>query len=513
MKYRSTLASGRAAAQPGAPDNGDGGQRSARLAAGLAAALTVLSGCSGDARPLTEAVEVEQLGLQSLQIRPPPRSVEPAFSISTGQQIQLALLGGSGEDAQTVDASDRRWTSSDPAVASVDSDGRLTGNTSGAVQIGVSIGGIRAEDFEVTVSAAPLAAVDEILGDAELSPCLPTSYVAVGSYQDGSRRLLNEVDWSLDGESDALLTPDSAGEVQVVARQSGTLTLQATVPGVAPLASTLTADSSLAEIAIEPDTLAVSVGSTLDLVAIGRYAQSASSATTGDSTAGDTAADGTTTDGTTTEDTTGGDGTVEDGTVEEDITDYVDWRVTAGSDAVAVGNASAEDKGQLTGIAAGTATVSAGCGTVAETERDVIVSDNGNGADSDEVVFEQGSRLLLAVGERRTLRVSSGTEFDADNVINDVTFVTNDDSGVVALTNGTANDAPGGLPATGSGLVIGVGTEGASVTGTLNGAGTNLPADDATPINSVVIGRLPGTTTVDAIVAGVRRASITIQVR
>ena len=350
------------------------------LVAALLALLVVLHGCSGDSRPLTEAVEVEELGIESLQIRPPERSIEtsPGFSVGVGQQVQFTLVPNGGEGDVELPNRDRNWTVSDSAIASISSGGLLEGLSAGTTQINVGIGGIAAESYEVTVSAASLSVLDEVIGEAELEPCLADSYFAAGTFEDGTRRLLPDVSWSLGTPVDAELIAQDDGGVRVSAREPGALTLRATVADAAPFDETVTVLGTLASIAIEPDTdpLNVEVDASLELIARGQYAR--------------------------------GEG---DDTSAADITDNVDWSITTGEESATVGNESASDKGLLSGRAVGSATVQVACGVaVTAASRAVSVSEastDGTGANG--LVFDGPNPLILSVGDSTRLSVSTGT--------------------------------------------------------------------------------------------------------
>lgn len=350
---------------------------------------SLVAACSGDARPFEEAVEVRELGLESLVIEPPANLVVepsgsgvPPLTLSPGERVDFGLSGsGAGGVAVELSGEDRDWRVADPAVATIDEDGRLLARADGMTTVSVRIGDVVSAPFELRVSTATLEAIDgidrsdDIDGMTPLDPCAGVDYGAIGLYDDGSRRRLIDPEWRAVGPG-ARLLPLEGGGVRLVATTPGSVTLSVLAGGLR-LDSDIEVADTLREITIGPATLAASVGGTQELGATGRYVDA-----------------GTDTDS---------------GARERVITDAVTWSVESGDDAIAI-----DASGVVSALAAGTATVRAACGEVFASETYSVSAASGAGELSFE--NEENGRLQVVLGGGEVqLRVSTGDEYDRDD--------------------------------------------------------------------------------------------------
>lgn len=348
------------------------------VAGGAFALAALLAGCSGDARPFEEAVEVRELGLVSLSVEPPEDSVLP-LSVNPGDRVDFVLAGSDAAGlAVEVSGEDRDWRVADPAVASIDEDGRLLARADGTTTVSVRIGDVAAPPFDLAVSTAALTsidAIDRVDDGGALAPCLAAEYAVTGLFSDGSRRRLRELEWTTP-TAGVRITPLESGRARLAATRSGTAALVASV-NEARLETDLEVADSLREIDIGPATLATSVGNEQQLVATGRY----------------TDADGT--------------------EREANITDAVEWSVPSGTDFIEIGT-EGEDAGLVSARAAGAATVRAACGEVAAVE-DYLVSAASGGDGGLSFEGEENDRIEVRLGDTVQLRVSTGDEYDSDD--------------------------------------------------------------------------------------------------
>ena len=366
----------------------------------LAAASLV--GCSGDARPLEEAVEVRELGLETLSIRPPEGTLSPLV-VNPGESVPFTLVGGGGGREFEVDGTARRWSVTDPNVASIDEDGQLVARADGRVAVEARIGNVVAPGFDVTVFQASVERIDSIgKGAADagegLDPCVPERFVATGLFTDGSTRQLRSVEWSVQG-SGVVAEGLEDGGVRLYADTPGAVELRATVNQATDAVQVQVADT-LRTLAVGPaGNLVQSVGGTRELTATGTYADAA------------------------------GNGVLR----EIDVTRSVDWAVTSGPDVATVttGDATRGDatRGVVTASRAGTAQIVARCGAVASDPTSFTVSAATEPADSATgLSFEDAINGTLAisisdflarnVGSIR-LRVSTGSPYDVDSDVTD----------------------------------------------------------------------------------------------
>src|SRR5580692_56715 len=170
-------------------------------------------------------------------------AVTPATeSLSVGQTAQLAATGttghGSNHPSTTSDVTDlATWTSSSPAVASVNSTGLVTALTAGTTTITASLNG-----FTGNISAASTVTVGASTGTGTVSgsvssltiipgsqsvavPSETTQFLAIGTTSTGATvNLTNQVAWSTSstqiatiGGSTGLATALTQGTVTVIA--------------------------------------------------------------------------------------------------------------------------------------------------------------------------------------------------------------------------------------------------------------------------------------------------------
>jgi hypothetical protein len=328
-----------------------------------------MASCTGDPQSLEEAVEANLLDLASIRVEPPADIIEPVF-INSNQRLSFTLSGRNAAGAEVeLPASGRRWSVSDPAVASINSDGVLTGRAEGEVDVSVRVSDVIAASYRLTVSNAQLTQIESIGGgETTLERCLPQSYTAVGTFTDGSSRTLSEVEWSVTGQNDARVVNNADGSARLTAQSTGAVTLQASSAGQ-QFDAALTVSDSLQSLSILPASdLQLGVNASLQLAARGSYQNAEENRS-------------------------------------EDITGNIGWAISPGSDVVSVGNTD-EDRGLLRGLATGTATVSAACGNVNE-DRSVEITGSSS-SNSGALAFDQQSPFNITLdGVTRQLTVSA----------------------------------------------------------------------------------------------------------
>jgi len=108
-----------------------------RLLVSIALLASGISACSGDARPFEEAIEASQSGLASLTVTVPTGDLDDLV-LNIGQQYTLRLEGSNiNDEVFNLSTSDRRWSVDNPAIASVDDNGTLTGLSNGSTTVRV----------------------------------------------------------------------------------------------------------------------------------------------------------------------------------------------------------------------------------------------------------------------------------------------------------------------------------------------------------------------------------------
>ena len=348
-----------------------------------ATALVSLAACSGDVQPLIEAVEVSELGIETLSIVAPEGSItDPVLTVNPRDQIAFTLQGtGAGGVEVPVKSDERRWRISDHAVGNISEDGVFTASADGGASITVGIGNVVAREFDVVVNESAVSTIEPIVGPMTLDPCVQSSYSAVAGFVDGSRRLLqtSQVEWS-SSDTGVRVSESDDGRASVSATEPGAITLTATAGSAGQdLAISVSADA-LQSIDIGP-ALVADVGETIQLSATGTYTEDARSTA-------------------------------------RTITDTVDWEVTAGDDFISVSNEAA-DRGLLMARSSGSGEVRARCGSVERRETFEVRSTDSS---DDSLSFDAPDNDILVIplnGGPVQVRVSTGGEYDASDEITD----------------------------------------------------------------------------------------------
>ncbi|MBV7437198.1 Ig-like domain-containing protein [Aeromonas sp. sif2416] len=196
----------------------------------------------------------------------------PPMTLAAGQTGQLAA-NGSYSDGSSVDVTASvSWVSSDPAVATVDASGLVTGVAPGTATITGTLGG-QSATLSVTVSNAVLNSGGLTIATPPLTLAagLTGQLVANGSYSDGSNvNVTTSVSWT-----------SSNPAVASVGLHTGLVT--AVAPGIATITGTLNGETAtllvtVTNAAINPGGLTITVppltlaaGLTGQLVANGSY--------------------------------------------------------------------------------------------------------------------------------------------------------------------------------------------------------------------------------------------------
>ncbi len=356
----------------------------------------LLSACDGDSRPFSEAVEVRAANLTSIEIAPPINSL-PEIILNPGQRLQMGITGVSASGQRiTLESSDRDWRVSDPSVAVIDGSGQLRALADGPVSVFLELGGLVAQAFPVEVDNQTLVSISVISGEASVERCRPEDYFATGIFTDGRPRLLDDVTWSLPAvaNADGRVFNNPDGTATLTALNVSMLSLTATSAAVTQSLAVEVSDT-LRSLVITPNPASVNVGEELDLVATGQYASSAPV-----------------------------EGQPDPSVNQVVITEQVTWDVVSGESAASISNADGS-RGQVSGVAAGTATVNASCGNLFAEPRTITVSASSDSDDSDALTFNVASPFTLPRTQSNgfRLRVSTGTIYDEDNdVSEDVTW-------------------------------------------------------------------------------------------
>lgn len=374
---------------------------------GVVAGLLLLSSCSGDGRPFEEAVEANNLQLNTLTIVQ-PIGLLPDLVVSPGERVSFTLSATNLANVPvSVASGNRRWSVDNPAVARVDDSGNLLALANGVTNVTVSIGSIGSQVFEVEVRDEVLQGIQSIVGrvpetDNFLERCLPQQYQAIGRFVslDGSGtsslRAVPDALWSVANQEMGSVAQPIDGFASVTAVNVDLLEVIATAENIAPLSRSITVEDTLMRIDIAPETAAVTLGNTLPLIALAEYDRGGIVRT------------------------------------DVDITQSVNWFTDEDNDVLSVGN-EVFNRGVVTPIATGNQIVTASCGDLLQ-EKTVIVA--ASDSISENAISIESITLSFATGVQQ-LRLSSGSSFDADDEIDSgTTWRVIDDENIATITEG-----------------------------------------------------------------------------
>ena len=209
---------------------------------------------TGTAPPLEQLV--------AIAIIPP----QPTIEVGASQQFSAIAIY---DDGTTVDMTSQvSWSSSDTAVATLDSSGlATTGATAGSVTITATLGGISGT-ATLTVTSAKLVSIDVTPTEAKIEVSATQQFTAISTYDDGSTRdLTPQVSWS--SSDTTVVTLDTGG--LATGGTAGVTTITATLGGISGTATLTVTSAKLISIDVTPTEATIGVGATQGFTAIGTY--------------------------------------------------------------------------------------------------------------------------------------------------------------------------------------------------------------------------------------------------
>ena len=249
-----------------------------RIGSAITLALLALSlvACSGDGRPLQEAVEINQAELLSVVIKQPENRLADLY-VNPGETVNFSIEArNAASELVDISSDDRNWSIvGGETIASIDRDATLFAKTDGLATVQLVLGRFTTQ-FPVNVRFETLQSIDIQIGTAgTLEPCRPANYRATGMFSLGSTRGLTSVDWRVADATYGRISERDDGSVTLTATNPTTadpaeLVLVATAGGVEDRESIVVLDT-LESIEITPETLSLQNDDTLSLGATGTY--------------------------------------------------------------------------------------------------------------------------------------------------------------------------------------------------------------------------------------------------
>ena len=355
----------------------------ALFALALVACLAI-AGCGGGGKKTTQTTKPTAT-LTSISVA----STGAATSVAAGATLQLTATGHYS-DGTTATLTSVSWASSDGTLASLSVSGMLTALKAGSVTVTATKGAVSG-NMVITVTQATLSSI-AVSGGSSLAAGSTEQLTAQGTYSDSTTgSLTTQATWQ---SSDATVaTVSNAG--LLTALKAGTVTITATMGSVSGTASVVVNAASVSSITISPALFSIASGQNQQLTAQAVYP---------------------------------------DGT-SQDVTSQATWSSSATNVATVSGT------GLVSGVSAGTSTITATLGSVSRTAVATVTAAQLNS------IIVTPSTASIATGQTQAFAAngifSDGSSTDITNSViwtsSAINFVTIDPTGLATgVSAGTA---------------------------------------------------------------------------
>ena len=355
----------------------------ALFALALVACLTI-AGCGGGGKKTTQTTKPTAT-LTSISVA----STGAATSVAAGATLQLTATGHYS-DGTTATLTSVSWASSDGTLASLSVSGMLTALKAGSVTVTATKGAVSG-NMVINVTQATLSSI-AVSGGSSLAAGSTEQLTAQGTYSDSTTgSLTTQATWQ---SSDATVATVSNSGL-LTALQAGSVTVTATMGSVSGTASVVVNAVSVSSITISPALFSIASGQNQQLTAQAVYP---------------------------------------DGT-SQDVTSQVTWSSSATNVATVSGT------GLVSGVSAGTSTITATLGSVSRTAVATVTAAQLNS------IIVTPATASIATGQTQAFAAngifSDGSSTDITNSVawtsSAISFVTIDPTGLgTGVSAGTA---------------------------------------------------------------------------
>ncbi len=231
------------------------------LAKGLTPGSSTISATLGAISGST-VLEVTNATITSMSVSPSGRTIAPDST------LPFTATGTFSDTSTQILNRDATWTSDNTAVATVGLVGLVTAVASGTANIGASFGGVSGSTL-LTVSSATLKSIVVTPSSAVMAPASTLLFTATGTYSDGTtQNISNAVAWSSSASNVASITNFG----QVTGQSAGSATITAQQGSVSGTAAVVVASSTLKSLQISPASATVAEQTGKQFEAIGTFA-------------------------------------------------------------------------------------------------------------------------------------------------------------------------------------------------------------------------------------------------
>ena len=196
-----------------------------------------------------------------------------SFPAGTSQQYRADLIFENGLSMEVTSQS--RWQSNATSVATIDSDGRLSGLIAGETQVSASL-----SFADVNVSDSTAATITEIVvTQVVVSPDMLVKpvgtqgdYSATAYYSDGTTAdVTHDAIWSVDDKAVAVIVASGELGGHATALESGNVMITAAFQGISGTASAEVTDAVIESIEISPLNITTPAGTSVEYSARARF--------------------------------------------------------------------------------------------------------------------------------------------------------------------------------------------------------------------------------------------------
>ena len=185
-------------------------------------------------------------------------------TITKGASQQLAATGSFDDGTQHALGTSVTWQTSQSNVATINTQGNVTGVGEGVAQVSATYQGVRGTT-SVTVGQPGLLSITVSPNQSSLPAGESEQLTATGNFSDGTtQNLTQSVTWISSGSAIASVSPTGAA----IANAVGTATISATSGSVTGSASLTVTPAAVIALNITPTTLSMGLGSSRQIQAI-----------------------------------------------------------------------------------------------------------------------------------------------------------------------------------------------------------------------------------------------------
>lgn len=219
----------------------------------------------------SSTLNVSNATIVSIVVTPSGQTIPP------GSRLSYSATGTFSDSSTQTITRDVAWSSDNTAVATVATSGGVaTGISAGNANIRATLNGVTGS-APLTVTTLTLISITVTPLQATLAPASSLYYGATGTYSDKStRNLTNAVTWS--SSQGAVATISTSG--QATGQSQGTTEIKAQQGNVSGAASLVVEQSALASIQITPATVSIAQQTSTPFQAIGKFTDGSSQSLT-----------------------------------------------------------------------------------------------------------------------------------------------------------------------------------------------------------------------------------------